>query len=154
MSRAKALAELERRKGRSLGQSLFRAARLLNARALERVRAGGAPDVRPAHTALFPHLDLEGTRLTTLAARMGVTKQAVGQLVGDLERRGLVRRDPDPADRRARLVRFTGRGIAALVHGLGILAELEAELERALGRRRLDALRGSLDAMAAALSGD
>ena len=62
--------------------------------------------IRPAHTALFPHIDLSGTRQTALARRMGVSKQAVGQLVSELEQMGALERVPDPSDGRARLVRF------------------------------------------------
>ncbi|MEO2006862.1 MAG: hypothetical protein ABGY41_22515, partial [Candidatus Poribacteria bacterium] len=37
---------------------------------------------------LFPHIDFEGIRLTVLAARLGISKQAVGQLVGELQSMG------------------------------------------------------------------
>src|SRR6476469_5743919 len=100
----------------------FKAARLANERALARAASDPArPPVRAAHTALFPHLDFEGIRLTDLAARVGVTKQAVGQLIDDLARLGMVERVADPTDRRAKRVRFSRRGHAALLHGLGIL---------------------------------
>src|SRR6476646_8524796 len=80
-------------------QLLFKAARLANERALARAAADAQrPPVRAAHTALFPHLDFDGIRLTDLAARVGVTKQAVGQLVDDLADLGMVERISDPTD--------------------------------------------------------
>jgi DNA-binding MarR family transcriptional regulator len=134
-------------------QLLFKASRLANERALARAGAGApGPSVGPAHTALFPHLDFEGIRLTDLAAKVGVTKQAVGQLVDDLAQQGVVERIPDPADKRAKRIRFSRRGYAALMHGLGVLGEVEAELSTAVGARRMRELHETLKLVIAALN--
>ncbi|MBW2280325.1 MAG: MarR family transcriptional regulator [Deltaproteobacteria bacterium] len=139
--------EFERRKQASTGQLLLRAARLLNERAVGRVRDEGQPDLRPVHLALMPHLDMEGTRATVLAARMGITKQGVSQIVADLEQMGIVERRPDPGDGRARLVCFTRRGEASLLHGLGVLERLESELAVGVGETRMQRLRQGLVAL-------
>ncbi|XYH97743.1 MarR family winged helix-turn-helix transcriptional regulator [Sorangium sp. So ce1128] len=144
------VAELDRRKRASLGQLLLRSARLLDERAVARV-ARRAPGVRRAHTALMPYIDLEGTRLTDLAERARVTKQAVGQVVEELEAMGVVERTPDPDDRRAKRVRFTPHGLKALLHGLGVLQELEEELTRSLGQKQMASLKKGLTALLAAL---
>ncbi|MBK7757979.1 MAG: MarR family transcriptional regulator [Deltaproteobacteria bacterium] len=126
----------------STGQLLLRAARLLDEKALARLAAiPGAPPVRPAHTRLFPHLSFTGVRATTLARRLGVTKQAVAPLLAELVAWGLVEQVPDPADRRATLVRFTHDGLAALTHGLGLLGELEAEITAEVGAERAAVFR-------------
>ncbi len=125
--------ELEAQKARSTLQLLFRAARLLNERAIARMQKRIKLPVRVAHTTLLPHIDLQGTRLTELARRLGVTKQAAGQLVDELEAMGLLERAPDPADARAKLVCFSARGKKALLEGLGTLQDMEAELETLLG---------------------
>lgn len=139
---------LEAHKRASLGQVLIKAARLLNEQALARVRAQTSQDVRPAHTAVFPHIDLEGTRLTEIAHRMGMSKQAVGQLVGELESMGVVERVPDPTDGRAKLVRFCQRnGRLVLFDGLEVLAAFEAELADELGTDRIATLREHLAAL-------
>jgi DNA-binding MarR family transcriptional regulator len=139
---------LETVKQASVGQLLLKSARLLDERALARVnRTPGkpaSPAIRPAHTALFPHVDRQGTRLTELARRLGVTKQAVGQLVGDLEQMGVLERADDPLDGRAKLVRFTDRGLRALEHGLHILRGIELEIEARIGRRRMRELHQTL----------
>jgi DNA-binding MarR family transcriptional regulator len=141
-------AALERARAASLGHLLFEAARLLDERALERVNAApGRPDgvhVRPAHTRLFPHLDADGIRVTDLAARVGVTKQAVQPLVAELVAWGVVELVPDPTDGRARLVRWTPFGIEANHHGLAVLAGLEGEIAARIGAKRADALRSTL----------
>ncbi|MCB9548216.1 MAG: MarR family transcriptional regulator [Myxococcales bacterium] len=127
-------ADLEAAKHQSTLQLLFKAARLLDEEAIHRVQqAAGLPRLRRSHTALFPHLDLDGTRVTDLADRMGITKQAVSQIVADLEAHGIVARLPDPADGRTRRVALTDQGRAAMLHGLGVLQALEAELATAVG---------------------
>ena len=138
-------AELERRKKESVGQLLFRSARLFNEAALARMQGEmGLPAVRASHTSLFPFIELEGTRLTELAARVGVSKQAVGQLVEELEEMGILERAPDPADGRAKLVRFSARGRRGLLEGLAVLRRMEAELSARLASGDLERLHGIL----------
>ncbi|MCB9763726.1 MAG: MarR family transcriptional regulator [Alphaproteobacteria bacterium] len=149
-----AVASFEVLKRASVGQLLFKGARLFEELALGRLQAmSGDASIRPAHTALFPHIDFEGVRQTELADRVGVSKQAVGQLVRDLERMGMVRRDPDPTDGRARLVRFTKQGLEGMRHGVGVLIELETELTAQLGPERVDRLREDLAVLVEALGG-
>jgi DNA-binding MarR family transcriptional regulator len=133
-------------------QLLFKASRLANEHALSRLAS--APDggrLRPAHTALFPHLDFDGIRLTDLASRAGVTKQAVGQLIDDLAEMGVVERVSAPGDRRAKLIRFSRRGYAGLMHGLGVLVEIQEGLATAVGARRLRELHQTLGLVISAL---
>lgn len=138
-------------KAHSTGQLLFKAARLLDEQALARVRARTGKPVRPSHTAVLPHLDLAGTRLTTLADRLGITKQAVGQTVQELEDMGVVERVVDPSDGRAKLVRFTALGRRGLLHGLGVLGTMEEELARRIGAGRMKTLHGLLTEVVALL---
>lgn len=144
---------LERRKRGSLLPDLFRLARLLDETAVARVASTGAPRLRTSHTALLPHLDVEGTRLVDLAGRVGTSKQAVGQLVDDLEVLGIVERVADPEDGRARRIRLTRAGFQALLHGLGVLEQLERDLAKAIGRPSLERLRGGVETALRAVEG-
>lgn len=143
--------KLEAEKAERTVQLLFKAARLLNERAIARVQARTDARVRVAHTALFPHVDLEGTRLTDLAKRLGTTKQAVGQLVDELEEMGVLERVPDPADARAKLVRFSKRGRRGLLEGLGVLREIEDEMRDVVGDAKLRAMHEALAAIVTAI---
>jgi DNA-binding MarR family transcriptional regulator len=138
--------QLERRKRESTLQLLFKAARLANERSVAHVRRTRprSAGLRTAHTSLFPHIDLEGTRLTELARRVGTSKQAVAQLVDDLEAMGVVEKHPDPDDGRAKRIRFSEAGRDALLDGLEALEEVEAELAAEIGERRMLALWGAL----------
>ena len=92
-----------------------------------RLEADGYGTVQHAYHALFENIDPEGTRLTELAARADMTHQSMGELVAVLERRGWVRRHPDPSDGRARLVCLTPEGTRITRRGLHHIKEIEAE---------------------------
>ena len=134
------------KKSQSTLEALFRAARLANERALEELnrRPHKGPAVRPTHTALFPHIDLEGTRISTLADRVGISKQATSELVEELDEMGLVERIPDPTDGRAKLVRYSKEGRKHLLGGLDLLKSVEDQLAGALGKRKMRNLRNTL----------
>lgn len=146
------VAAIERAKSASVGQTLFVCARLLDEIALGRVRERTGIGLRRAHTALFPHLDLAGTRLTELARRVGVSKQAIAPLVDEMVEMGVLERVDDPQDARAKRIRFSSRGGQhGLLAGLATLGQLEAELATAIGERRFVELKRSLDALLVAL---
>src|SRR5512145_1745512 len=134
--------EFEARRDQTLGPLLLKAARLWNERAILRARAAGARGLRAAHTQLFPHLGPDGIRLSELAARLGISKPAVGKRVAELAAQGVLRVEPDPG--RAKRVRLSARGQRAFLHGLGVMAELERELAAELGADELRRLRESL----------
>jgi DNA-binding MarR family transcriptional regulator len=99
---------------------------------------------RPAHSGVFAHIDLDGTRLTDLANRANMTPQAMGELVDDLERLGYVRRVPDPGDRRAKLIVPTEVGYGCLQAAFDTIRDIEGQLEDLVGARKLADLRRML----------
>jgi DNA-binding MarR family transcriptional regulator len=101
----------------------------------------GFDDVRPAHTAVFQHIEADGSRLTDLADRAQITKQSMGYLVDYLEQHGYVERRPDTRDRRATRICLTKRGWSQVRAALGIIAALEQEWTDALGQPRIEQLR-------------
>lgn len=62
----------------------------------------------------------------------------------DLATLGLVEPIDDPSDRRPKRIRFSHRGYDALMHGLGVLREIEAALRSAVGARRMLDLHDTL----------
>ncbi|MFJ6757102.1 MarR family winged helix-turn-helix transcriptional regulator [Streptomyces sp. NPDC091273] len=116
-----------------------------------RVAEAGYPDLRPLHGMAFQALKGPGATATELAERLGVTKQAAGQIVDDLEKRGYVRREPHPGGGRRKLVVLTPAADAHLGVAGRILHELEAELA---GSADLTVLRQELGHLVRALHGD
>ena len=89
--------------------------------------------VGAAHIHITRHLAVGGSRLTDLALSAGMSKQAMGDLVDQCEAWGIVRREADPHDRRARRVVFTELGLAWLEAFRGAVAQAEEEFRRAVG---------------------
>jgi DNA-binding MarR family transcriptional regulator len=97
-------------------------------------------DLRPAHVQVLSGGPIDGLRVTELAERAAMTKQSMHELVGHLERCGYVRREPDTADSRARLVRLTERGreLEEVAHAAS--ARLHLAWRERVGVDRFDAL--------------
>ncbi|MBK6594455.1 MAG: MarR family transcriptional regulator [Burkholderiales bacterium] len=89
--------------------------------------------VGAAHIHITRHLAQDGSRLGELATRAGMSKQAMGALVDQCEAWGMVTRAADPADARARQVRFTATGLAWLGAYRDAVAQAEAEMRQAIG---------------------
>jgi DNA-binding MarR family transcriptional regulator len=110
-----------------------------------RMSERGYPEIRQTHGKnVFRVLDDEGTRLTELAARARMTKQAIGELVDQLEAMGYVERRPDPLDGRAKIVVPTAAGKAAQATARECLLEIDAEWAQRLGPERMAALEDAI----------
>lgn len=102
-----------------------------------------------AHLHLPRHLPPEGARPSALAARMGLSKQAVGKLVDEWVRWGLVARAPDPHDARACRVAYTAAGLAWLGAWQDAVAQAHDELQAAVGADVATVIALGLEAYAA-----
>lgn len=60
-----------------------------------------------------------------IAEQLGIDRTVMTYLVDDLEKAGLVERQPDPADRRARQVRLTVKGSKAFAAASDRIAQVE-----------------------------
>lgn len=129
--------------GLNTGLLLFIPYRAMEARVFAALAAAGH-DVTPAQARVFQRIGPEGSRITQLAEAAQITKQTAGFLVDQLERAGYVTRTPDPADARARLVRITPRGAAAIALAAEAVSEVEAEWAAHLGPRAMADLRRTL----------
>jgi len=96
----------------------------------------GFDDLRPRHGAVLAYLDDEGIRLVDLARIAGRNKQTIAAILDELEKIGYVYRTSDPADRRAKLIMPTQRGLEAMQLSDEILADIEAHYAEQLGQRR------------------
>jgi len=131
--------------------ALFRhTAQRMVAELVEALHDAGYTDISATHQAVFENLDPDGTRLTVLAARAGITHQSMGELVGELERRGYLERVADPTDGRARIVRLTRRGRQVVRVAVETIAQIEARWadawqQAAVHGNVADALRNVLE---------
>lgn len=104
-------------------------------------RAGFTGPLSASHLRLLEHVPLDGARVTDLAARMRITKQALGQLATHLCDRGYLETVPDPADRRAKLIRCTPLGKHASDDLHAVAAALEDVWRERVGAERYAVFR-------------
>ena len=121
----------------NLGRVLALASRRFARDALGVVHQLGWHEVNEVLLAMFRNLDLEGTRLTELAVRAQITKQSMRELVDRAEKLGLVAREPDPLDRRAKTIVFSPAGLEMLEQVRIGIAQAEVRAEAAIGREFL-----------------
>ncbi|WP_338702814.1 MarR family winged helix-turn-helix transcriptional regulator [Streptomyces sp. Q6] len=131
---------------RDLPQLLGEARRWFEEGLLADLAGGGVPAVTPPQVQLFAALDKDGTTVSELARRMGVTRQTVHQAVHALVAAGLLEQVPDPASARQRLIRRTAEGRHAHDRARRALDRLEARLAERIGADAVAALRAALEA--------
>ena len=102
-----------------------------------------------SHVHITRHLALDGSRLTDLAQRANLTKQAMGKLVEQCEAWGLVARLDDPRDARARRIVFTPVGLLWLRAFREAVTQAEDELRAAVGADVAAVIAIGLEAYAA-----
>jgi DNA-binding MarR family transcriptional regulator len=123
---------------------LEEAVRSLERDTAEALRDRGVGELSPGRATAILLVDRAGTRLTELARRASVTKQAMMQMVDELESLGLVRRVEDPGDGRAKVVRLTRKGLRERAEARRAAALVDARVRRTLGDRRFQVLKSSL----------
>ncbi len=133
-----------------LGFRLWTAEQVYVREMMSRLADHGFADLTPGLAQLLAYLDIDGTRLTELSVRSGITKQGVGQTVKELCRLNYVEVVPDPSDKRAKLVRYTQRGLTFLGAAQKVKAALHAEVTALLGPRKTATLISALETVAAA----
>ncbi len=112
---------------------LAEAAEQLTDRLVARLAKAGYSDVRAVHRWVFAYVDPEGTRLTELAKRAGMTHPSMSELVSGLVQAGYLERVRAPSDRRASLVRLSGPGRRMQRLALAEIDDIESAWLRELG---------------------
>jgi DNA-binding MarR family transcriptional regulator len=105
------------------------------------LRDAGFTDLVPAHFAVLRYPPPEGRRPSDCAAAAGMTRQAMGYLLGQLEELGYLTRKDDPEDHRSKRIHLTERGYAVAQTIRQTVGEIEAELDAELGSQQFAQLR-------------
>jgi DNA-binding MarR family transcriptional regulator/catechol 2,3-dioxygenase-like lactoylglutathione lyase family enzyme len=129
--------------------ALMRAARGAYARSIRAALYEIGVDDLPRNGAfLLAGIDTTGGPRQDLPSDLGVTKQAVSQVVDTLVNRGYLTRGPDPGDRRRIRLELTGRGhevVAAVLRGV---AAVDARLRERASAGQIEAMRTGLAILA------
>lgn len=126
-----------------LATLMFIAYRAMDDRVIRAMRDDGV-NVTVAQARIAQRIAPDGSRLTDLAEQAQVTKQTASVLVAALQHEGLVERVPDPADGRARLIRFTQKGRSASKRAREVVLGVEQEWNDHLGPELAAPLREAL----------
>ena len=133
---------------RKIGQLLVQMTRLFRKDLFARLSdQAGLAGLRPSHLHVFANVVGGGRRLTELADAASMSLSSMQELVDDLERRGIVEREPDPSDRRAKLIVLTEKGLAALAPAGSIIEGLERDYADRIGDERFEAMCLALNAL-------
>lgn len=132
---------------RSLGRHLYTLYRIYDSRVLAGLHSAGFKDIRPVHTDILRSVEVGGSRVTDVATRCNITKQAAGQVIKELVSLGYVSQMTDRKDTRVRMVIFTARGMNLIVHLGGIFKRIDSKLEEVIGKKELAAFRLHVDQM-------
>lgn len=114
----------------------------------------GFPEMRASFGFIFRVLRASEPSPSELAGHLGVSKQAVGKVLDEMEARGFVARRLDHQDRRARRVVLTEHGRAASDAAVRFSDEIEADLRGKVGLEQVSALRAALMAYVEAHGGE
>lgn len=131
------------------GYLLYRAERRLRRRLDDAVRSQGVSTTE--YVALSVLRAHEGMSCAELARWTFVTPQAMNIVIGALERRGLIRRTPDPAHRRVLQAAVTPRAVQILIRCDELMDEIEADMLHELNEVERVALSRALLSCAHAL---
>jgi DNA-binding MarR family transcriptional regulator len=85
-----------------------------------------------------------GASVNELAERLDLERTAMGKTLGPLERDGLIRIEPSPADGRSRVVKLTSKGNRIFQDAIPLWRQAQQQLAELNGRRWIDALRSGL----------
>ncbi len=112
----------------------------------------GFTDYRLTYQPVFQWCRPEGSRLTELAKRAGITKQSMAEIIDVLEQHGYVERVPDPTDGRALLIRRTPRGWEVNRVAREVVEQIQQEWAKGLGEERFSHLLETLRQLAVLLN--
>lgn len=136
----------------SFGFLVTDVARLIRAEMDRRIGEAGL-GLTPSEGRTLSHAARAGTiRQNVLAERMGVEAMTLSSSLDRLEAQGLIERQPDPADRRAKLVHVTEAGDAMLERMAPISLALRADASQGIAAEDWDRLLDMLKTARASLT--
>jgi DNA-binding MarR family transcriptional regulator len=138
------LSSLDRVRHEHLGWLLGRADLLFAEAVTRAMHERGFAGIRLVHIALIRNVDENGTRITDIARRAGMTKQATGQLVAEFVELGYIRLVNDPDDGRVKIARYTAKGKKLLISIVASIKETEDTVSAAIGAKALAGLKRTL----------
>lgn len=108
------------------------------------LKSHGWGEVTRAQSLVLSNIAAGVHRASNLARNLGVSRQAISQMLSEMEARGLVVIKPDEKDRRAQVVTFSAASFPIRDDAMNILWRIEDELASRIGQARIRNLRETL----------
>lgn len=108
------------------------------------LRARGWEEVSRSQSMAFANIALGVRRPIDLARNLGITRQGVSKMLQEMVEREWVTIEPDPSDKRASIVVFSEKSQQLRSDALEILARIDEDLARRIGRKAFETLRTTL----------
>lgn len=121
-----------------MGQLLVRLLAEFRRELLAEAESHGYGDLRLAHLQITGNVGIKGIRLTKLAARAQLSNAATSELVNEMQALGYLERRSDPADKRAKLIFPTARGLEMLRAASNKVLEMEQLWRTYAGEQRFE----------------
>lgn len=128
-----------------MGRLLLDAFNWFDAGLLASLKEQGWPDLSHSQSMVMAYLGSDGIRISELARRLGVSRQAAQKSVKELERLKLVITEVDPTNSSAKTVVLTTQGKANVAAALNAFSEIEKQLSRRMGSSDLASMRRTLE---------
>jgi DNA-binding MarR family transcriptional regulator len=135
----------------NVGRSALELVRDFQQRGIDELERRGHR-ITPALVSILPYIEDGGSTVSAVAAAAGISKQAVGKFVDELERLGYVERQPHPNDGRATIVTFTADGHALVADVVATIRKIERRYAAALGPKDFARLAALLDKLRRAIT--
>lgn len=110
----------------------------------EGLRHKGWGNVTRSQSLILTNIAFGVRRASQLARNLGITRQAISQMLAEMERNGLVQSMSDPTDGRAQIVNFSEKSQSIRDDAMELLRKIETELADRIGKRRFKALTEAL----------
>ncbi len=98
----------------------------------------GLPNLKTVHLGLFAYIDPDGTTITEIARRKGVTKQSISKTVQELMDMGFLEARENPRDSRSRLISFNLQEGSAMRRGFDVLGQIDQAIAASIGDVRYE----------------
>jgi len=105
----------------------------------------GISTIRPAYLGVLLSLwDKDGLKANELGKRAGLEPSTMTGLLDRMERDGLVKREPDPNDRRANRIHLTQEGVDAEVSATKVVSTTLKKVFRTISKKDIETTKNLL----------
>ncbi len=136
--------DLEARREASIPRLVFALDMFAREYIVNAIQQRGHDRVSLGHGVLLRNMDLEGSPLSVVAQRAGISRQAIAKTAAELAELGYVKTVTSPEDARVKIVKLTKRGVTLVTDVIEIYEEIEAALREVIGRSKLETMRSTL----------